>query len=190
MYLQCIPVNKTSTVSLCSSDSLKKKLSALPSPEREVSTVNLKKDVKYGLGKGVYMHSAATSHLTVLSSIIDGMSVCVCWHLFVCVCSPGFQVVGGENSGRMDLGTIVSSITPGGPADVNGCLKPGMPGFCHTLFCVGSVCVFFYAYLALGRHRCKLQLGWCAEALVLLCVGGELSSLLPHLVVPSLCNSP
>lgn len=58
------------------------------------------------------------------------------------VCSPGFQVVGGENSGRMDLGTIVSSITPGGPADVNGCLKPGMPGFCHTLFCVGSVCFF------------------------------------------------
>ncbi|XP_041815653.1 tyrosine-protein phosphatase non-receptor type 13 isoform X2 [Chelmon rostratus] len=67
-------------------DSLKKKLSALPSPEREITTVNLKKDVKYGLG---------------------------------------FQVVGGENSGRMDLGTIISSITPGGPADVNGCLKPG-----------------------------------------------------------------
>ncbi|TKS84339.1 Tyrosine-protein phosphatase non-receptor type 13 [Collichthys lucidus] len=67
-------------------DSLKKKLSALPSPEREITTVNLKKDVKYGLG---------------------------------------FQVVGGENSGRSDLGTIISSITPGGPADVNGCLKPG-----------------------------------------------------------------
>uniref|UniRef100_A0A4W6CBS6 Protein tyrosine phosphatase non-receptor type 13 n=1 Tax=Lates calcarifer TaxID=8187 RepID=A0A4W6CBS6_LATCA len=67
-------------------DSLKKKLNALPSPEREIATVNLKKDVKYGLG---------------------------------------FQVVGGENSGRMDLGTIISSITPGGPADVNGCLKPG-----------------------------------------------------------------
>ncbi|XP_047425832.1 tyrosine-protein phosphatase non-receptor type 13 isoform X2 [Mugil cephalus] len=67
-------------------DSLKKKLVALPSPEREITTVNLKKDVKYGLG---------------------------------------FQVVGGENSGRKDLGTIVSSITPGGPADVNGCLKPG-----------------------------------------------------------------
>uniref|UniRef100_A0A671VDK6 Protein tyrosine phosphatase non-receptor type 13 n=1 Tax=Sparus aurata TaxID=8175 RepID=A0A671VDK6_SPAAU len=64
----------------------KNKLSALPSPEREITTVNLKKDVKYGLG---------------------------------------FQVVGGENSGRMDLGTIISSITPGGPADVNGCLKPG-----------------------------------------------------------------
>uniref|UniRef100_A0A672Z0T1 Protein tyrosine phosphatase non-receptor type 13 n=1 Tax=Sphaeramia orbicularis TaxID=375764 RepID=A0A672Z0T1_9TELE len=67
-------------------DSLKKKLNALPSPEREITTVNLKKDVKYGLG---------------------------------------FQIVGGENSGRMDLGTIISSITPGGPADVNGCLKPG-----------------------------------------------------------------
>ncbi|XP_011602895.2 tyrosine-protein phosphatase non-receptor type 13 isoform X2 [Takifugu rubripes] len=67
-------------------DSFKKKLSALPSPEREITTVNLKKDTKYGLG---------------------------------------FQVVGGEDSGRADLGTIVSSITPGGPADVNGCLKPG-----------------------------------------------------------------
>ncbi|XP_008295321.1 tyrosine-protein phosphatase non-receptor type 13 isoform X2 [Stegastes partitus] len=69
-------------------DSLKKKLNALPSPEREITTVHLKKDVKYGLG---------------------------------------FQVVGGENSGRTDLGTIISSITPGGPADVNGCLKPESP---------------------------------------------------------------
>ncbi|XP_030624009.1 tyrosine-protein phosphatase non-receptor type 13 [Chanos chanos] len=67
-------------------DSLKKKLNALPSPEREITTVNLKKDVKYGLG---------------------------------------FQIVGGENSGRMGLGTLISSITPGGPADINGCLKPG-----------------------------------------------------------------
>ncbi|XP_013861930.1 tyrosine-protein phosphatase non-receptor type 13 isoform X2 [Austrofundulus limnaeus] len=67
-------------------DSLKKRLNELPSPEREITTVNLKKDVKYGLG---------------------------------------FQVVGGENSGRADLGTIVSSITPGGPADLDGCLKPG-----------------------------------------------------------------
>lgn len=43
----------------------------------------------------------------------------------VFICRLGFQVVGGEDSGRADLGTIVSSITPGGPADVNGCLKPG-----------------------------------------------------------------
>uniref|UniRef100_A0A8C5BXC5 Protein tyrosine phosphatase non-receptor type 13 n=1 Tax=Gadus morhua TaxID=8049 RepID=A0A8C5BXC5_GADMO len=61
-------------------------LNALPSPEREIKTVNLKKDVKYGLG---------------------------------------FQITGGEDSGRMDLGTIVSAITPGGPADLNSCLKPG-----------------------------------------------------------------
>ncbi|KAJ7986804.1 hypothetical protein DPEC_G00332180 [Dallia pectoralis] len=67
-------------------DSLKKKLNALSSPERVITTVNLKKDVKYGLG---------------------------------------FQIVGGENSGRVDLGTFISSITPGGPADVNGSLKPG-----------------------------------------------------------------
>lgn len=62
--------------------------------------------------------------------------VWVCTHGYVfpsiCarLCSLGFQVVGGENSGRMDLGTIISSITPGGPADVNGCLKPGRPVFC------------------------------------------------------------
>uniref|UniRef100_A0A0S7ESV5 PTN13 n=1 Tax=Poeciliopsis prolifica TaxID=188132 RepID=A0A0S7ESV5_9TELE len=67
-------------------DSLKKKLNELPSLEREITTVNLKKDAKYGLG---------------------------------------FQVVGGENSGRANLGTIISSITPGGPADLNGLLKPG-----------------------------------------------------------------
>ncbi|XP_028318120.1 tyrosine-protein phosphatase non-receptor type 13 isoform X2 [Gouania willdenowi] len=67
-------------------DSLKKKLIALPSLEREISTVNLKKDPKFGLG---------------------------------------FQVVSGDHSGRSGLGTIISSITPGGPADVDGCLKPG-----------------------------------------------------------------
>ncbi|XP_055720543.1 tyrosine-protein phosphatase non-receptor type 13 isoform X4 [Salvelinus fontinalis] len=67
-------------------DSLKTKLNALSSPEREITTVNLKKDVKSGLG---------------------------------------FQIVGGQNSGHVDLGTFISSITPGGPADVNGCLKPG-----------------------------------------------------------------
>uniref|UniRef100_A0A3P9Q2V9 Tyrosine-protein phosphatase non-receptor type 13 n=1 Tax=Poecilia reticulata TaxID=8081 RepID=A0A3P9Q2V9_POERE len=67
-------------------DSLKKKLNELPSLKREITTVNLKKDAKYGLG---------------------------------------FQVVGGENSGRTNLGTIISSITPGGPADLNGLLKPG-----------------------------------------------------------------
>ncbi|KAK0146162.1 Tyrosine-protein phosphatase non-receptor type 13 [Merluccius polli] len=72
--------------SLTVNESLKKKLNTLPSPEREIKTVHLKKDVKYGLG---------------------------------------FQIVGGESSGRMDLGTIVSSITPGGPADLNSCLKPG-----------------------------------------------------------------
>lgn len=47
--------------------------------------------------------------------------------VYICLFPLGFQIVGGENSGRMDLGTIISSITPGGPADVNGCLKPGTP---------------------------------------------------------------
>ncbi|XP_049594937.1 tyrosine-protein phosphatase non-receptor type 13 isoform X5 [Syngnathus scovelli] len=67
-------------------DSLKKKVNALPSPEKQITSVSLKKDMKYGLG---------------------------------------FQVVGGENSGRTEMGTIISSVTPGGPADVNGHLKPG-----------------------------------------------------------------
>ncbi|XP_057674167.1 tyrosine-protein phosphatase non-receptor type 13 isoform X2 [Corythoichthys intestinalis] len=76
-----LPSTPTST-----NDSLKKKVNALPSPERQITFVNLKKDVKYGLG---------------------------------------FQVVAGENSGPADMGTIISAVTPGGPADVNGYLKPG-----------------------------------------------------------------
>uniref|UniRef100_A0A8C6NJD7 Protein tyrosine phosphatase non-receptor type 13 n=1 Tax=Nothobranchius furzeri TaxID=105023 RepID=A0A8C6NJD7_NOTFU len=79
-------LHKVCYVCCCCADSLKKKLSVLPSPERAVTTVNLKKNVKYGLG---------------------------------------FQVVGAENSGRTDRGTIISSITPGGPADCDGFLKPG-----------------------------------------------------------------
>ncbi|XP_073680559.1 tyrosine-protein phosphatase non-receptor type 13 isoform X2 [Garra rufa] len=84
MHSSGMPSTPASSIGI--TDSLKKKVHALPSLEREIQTVNLKKDVKYGLG---------------------------------------FQVVGGENSGRQDLGTIISSITPGGPADINGCLKPG-----------------------------------------------------------------
>ncbi|XP_048022875.1 tyrosine-protein phosphatase non-receptor type 13 isoform X3 [Megalobrama amblycephala] len=84
MHSSGAPSTPASSIGI--TDSLKKKVHALPSPEREIQTVNLKKDVKYGLG---------------------------------------FQVVGGENSGRHDLGTLISSITPGGPADLNGCLKPG-----------------------------------------------------------------
>ncbi|XP_055450526.1 tyrosine-protein phosphatase non-receptor type 13 isoform X2 [Psammomys obesus] len=37
----------------------------------------------------------------------------------------GFQVIGGEKMGRLDLGVFISSVTPGGPADLDGCLKPG-----------------------------------------------------------------
>lgn len=40
-------------------------------------------------------------------------------------CAPGFQIVDGQNSGRQDLGPLISSITPGGPADLDGRLKPG-----------------------------------------------------------------
>nr|XP_055035683.1 tyrosine-protein phosphatase non-receptor type 13 isoform X1 [Misgurnus anguillicaudatus] len=84
MHSSGAPSTPASSIGI--SDSLKKKVHALPSPEREIQTVNLKKDVKYGLG---------------------------------------FQIVDGQNSGRQDLGPLVSSITPGGPADVDGCLKPG-----------------------------------------------------------------
>lgn len=54
-------------------------------------------------------------------------------HSYVVVTVPvfaaGFQVVGGESSGRAGLGTVVSSITPGGPADLDGSLKPGRTVF-------------------------------------------------------------
>ncbi|XP_069599465.1 tyrosine-protein phosphatase non-receptor type 13 isoform X1 [Ranitomeya imitator] len=37
----------------------------------------------------------------------------------------GFQIMGGETTGKLDLGIFISSITPGGPADLDGHLKPG-----------------------------------------------------------------
>ncbi|XP_071972670.1 tyrosine-protein phosphatase non-receptor type 13 isoform X3 [Engystomops pustulosus] len=37
----------------------------------------------------------------------------------------GFQIMGGEATGKLDLGIFISSITPGGPADLDGRLKPG-----------------------------------------------------------------
>ncbi|KAM9330525.1 tyrosine-protein phosphatase non-receptor type 13 [Gastrophryne carolinensis] len=37
----------------------------------------------------------------------------------------GFQIMGGEAAGKLDLGIFISSITPGGPADLDGRLKPG-----------------------------------------------------------------
>ncbi|XP_063665004.1 tyrosine-protein phosphatase non-receptor type 13 isoform X24 [Pan troglodytes] len=37
----------------------------------------------------------------------------------------GFQIIGGEKMGRLDLGIFISSVAPGGPADLDGCLKPG-----------------------------------------------------------------
>ncbi|XP_055967115.1 tyrosine-protein phosphatase non-receptor type 13 [Sorex fumeus] len=40
-------------------------------------------------------------------------------------CGLGFQIIGGEKMGRLDLGVFISSVTPGGPADLDGRLKPG-----------------------------------------------------------------
>uniref|UniRef100_A0A8B9J0R5 Tyrosine-protein phosphatase non-receptor type 13 n=1 Tax=Amazona collaria TaxID=241587 RepID=A0A8B9J0R5_9PSIT len=45
----------------------------------------------------------------------------------------GFQIVGGEKTGKLDLGIFINSITPGGPADLEGSLKPG-----HRLISVNS----------------------------------------------------
>lgn len=44
-------------------------------------------------------------------------------------CFTGFQIIGGEKIGRLDLGVFISSVTPGGPADLDGCLKPGTSYF-------------------------------------------------------------
>lgn len=69
--------------------------------------------------------SICTSDCLIKTSLKLWTFETVVWSVFL-FCSPGFQVVAGENSGRQDLGTLISSITPGGPADLNGCLKPGM----------------------------------------------------------------
>ncbi|XP_043912687.1 tyrosine-protein phosphatase non-receptor type 13-like [Protopterus annectens] len=37
----------------------------------------------------------------------------------------GFTVIGGENTGKLDLGIFIASIIPGGPADRDGRIKPG-----------------------------------------------------------------
>ncbi|XP_078070170.1 tyrosine-protein phosphatase non-receptor type 13 isoform X2 [Mustelus asterias] len=67
-------------------DTLHQKFSALPSPERELRFIKLKKDVKHGLG---------------------------------------FQIVGGEKTGKLDLGIFVTTIIPGGPAELDRSLNPG-----------------------------------------------------------------
>uniref|UniRef100_A0A7M4F3L3 Tyrosine-protein phosphatase non-receptor type 13 n=1 Tax=Crocodylus porosus TaxID=8502 RepID=A0A7M4F3L3_CROPO len=46
----------------------------------------------------------------------------------------GFKIVGGEKAGKLDLGIFIHSIIPGGPADLEGSLKPG-----HRLISVNSV---------------------------------------------------
>ncbi|XP_063129525.1 tyrosine-protein phosphatase non-receptor type 13 isoform X4 [Rattus norvegicus] len=76
----------SSQVPFKDNDSLHKRWSTVSSPEREITLVNLKKDLKHGLG---------------------------------------FQIVGGGKMGRLDLGVFISAVTPGGPADLDGCLKPG-----------------------------------------------------------------
>ncbi|XP_048390119.1 tyrosine-protein phosphatase non-receptor type 13 isoform X3 [Stegostoma tigrinum] len=67
-------------------DTLHQKFSALPSPERELRFIKLKKDVKHGLG---------------------------------------FQIVGGEKTGKLNLGIFVTTVMPGGPAELDQRLNPG-----------------------------------------------------------------
>ncbi|XP_048159683.1 tyrosine-protein phosphatase non-receptor type 13 isoform X5 [Corvus hawaiiensis] len=45
----------------------------------------------------------------------------------------GFQIVGGEKTGKLDLGIFIHSVIPGGPADLEGTLKPG-----HRLISINS----------------------------------------------------
>ncbi|XP_010213962.1 PREDICTED: tyrosine-protein phosphatase non-receptor type 13 [Tinamus guttatus] len=45
----------------------------------------------------------------------------------------GFHIIGGEKTGKLDLGIFIHSIIPGGPADLEGSLKPG-----HRLISVNS----------------------------------------------------
>ncbi|KAM6072764.1 tyrosine-protein phosphatase non-receptor type 13 [Theristicus caerulescens] len=45
----------------------------------------------------------------------------------------GFEIVGGEKTGKLDLGIFIHSVIPGGPADLEGSLKPG-----HRLISVNS----------------------------------------------------
>ncbi|XP_050183328.1 tyrosine-protein phosphatase non-receptor type 13 isoform X6 [Myiozetetes cayanensis] len=45
----------------------------------------------------------------------------------------GFQIVGGEKTGKLDLGIFIHSVIPGGPADLEGSLKPG-----HRLISINS----------------------------------------------------
>ncbi|XP_074761049.1 tyrosine-protein phosphatase non-receptor type 13 isoform X6 [Athene noctua] len=45
----------------------------------------------------------------------------------------GFQIVGGEKTGKLDLGIFIHSVIPGGPADLEGSLKSG-----HRLISVNS----------------------------------------------------
>ena len=37
----------------------------------------------------------------------------------------GLTIVGGDNSGSLDLGIFVKSLAPGGPADRDGRIHPG-----------------------------------------------------------------
>nr|XP_009674825.1 PREDICTED: tyrosine-protein phosphatase non-receptor type 13 isoform X2 [Struthio camelus australis] len=46
----------------------------------------------------------------------------------------GFQIIGGEKTGKLDLGIFIHSVIPGGPADLEGSLKPG-----HRLISVNSM---------------------------------------------------
>uniref|UniRef100_A0A8C4V9S5 Tyrosine-protein phosphatase non-receptor type 13 n=1 Tax=Falco tinnunculus TaxID=100819 RepID=A0A8C4V9S5_FALTI len=45
----------------------------------------------------------------------------------------GFQIVGGEKTGKLDLGIFIHSVIPGGPADLEGSLRPG-----HRLISINS----------------------------------------------------
>ncbi|XP_039217115.1 tyrosine-protein phosphatase non-receptor type 13 isoform X1 [Crotalus tigris] len=55
----------------------------------------------------------------------------------------GFEITGGEKTGKFDLGIFIQSVTPGGPADLQGSLKPG-----DRLISVNSVSLEGVSHLA------------------------------------------
>lgn len=78
-------INKKMPYSMRCSDSLKKKLSAIPSPEREITTVSLKKDIKYGLGESSLVfwpqtHQVSTTSPGTSVSLLT-LTSCLCFLL-------------------------------------------------------------------------------------------------------------
>uniref|UniRef100_A0A670Z268 Tyrosine-protein phosphatase non-receptor type 13 n=1 Tax=Pseudonaja textilis TaxID=8673 RepID=A0A670Z268_PSETE len=67
------------------------------------------------IGQHCLLESNGTVQLRILNEFL------VTKKLFL----TGFEITGGEKTGKFDLGIFIHSVTPGGPADLQGSLKPG-----------------------------------------------------------------